>query len=512
MPDGIPDECQLDCNGNLIPDDLDISGGASPDCNGNGIPDECEIDENSPAPGGPFFCMVNCDPDCNENGIPDECDIVDCPPETPACDDCNLNGVPDECDIARGGSDDGNGDGVPDECIEATGAGDWSGDIWGLGGDYPDNDPKNPSGVPDLSVTLDGEDLAVFADVTVEIPSLRLLNAASLAVTQDGEQGDLTIFDPNGVFDGNLLIQGTLNIGGERVIDAAGTVTIGTGGVYKSIFGFEVPNSGDLLADEIVVRCGGSLRLEGTMHLGTEGNIILQDSEDDDKGDCTPPDFEGGDDSNAAVGGDFKIQGPANIDYNSTQPLLLGGDFDNHSTDAEIFDWSTGGILLNGPLHTIEAAGEDRGRWPAGLVDNFAIGTLTLAAETTVQVVDTFDNQQDGSAACDETLYVDTCVLETGAILLTNGCRVYYNELFNDGSIPGLGVDVLEILEPVPADFNGDGVVDAFDLATLLGHWGDCPEPCAPGDPADTCATDLNGDCVTEAFDLAMLLGSWGPA
>ena len=132
----------------------------------------------------------------------------DCPPDTPSCDDCNVNGVPDGCDVDPLDPDgdgqvsaDDNEDGVPDECVEATGSGDWSGDIWGLGGDYPDNDPKNPSGVPDLSVTLDGENLTVFADVTVEISSLRLLNAASLDVTQAGDQGDLTIFDPGGVFE-----------------------------------------------------------------------------------------------------------------------------------------------------------------------------------------------------------------------------------------------------------------------------------------------------------------------
>ncbi len=490
--EGACDNSPADCNDNGIPDCDDIANETSADCNGNSIPDECEED-------------------CNANGLADECDIADCPPETPACDDCNLNGVPDECDIDSGLSEDVDMNGVPDECCEAQVSGDWSEDIWCVEEGYPDNDPKNPVGVPDLSVTLAGEGLTVFADVTVEIPSLRLINAASLDVTNDGEQGDLTIFDPNGVLDGNLLIKGTLTVGGDHVINAAGEVTIGAGGTYKSAIGLKDPASGDLQADDIIVECGGTLRLEGPMNMGTQGDVTLRDSEDDGKGDCTPPDFEAADGSSATVGGDFTIQGPANIDYNSTQPLLLGGDFDNQSTDAEIFDWSGGGILLNGPLHTIEAAGENRGRWPAGFADNFAIGTLTLAADTTVQVVDTFDNQQDGFAECDEALYVDTCVLEAGATLLTNGCHVYYRELFNDGSIPGLGVDVLELLEPVPADFNGDGVVDAFDLAFLLGHWDDCPEPCTPGEPAETCVTDLNGDCVTEAFDLAVLLGSWGP-
>ncbi len=59
-------------------------------------------------------------------------------------------------------------------------------------------------------------------------------------------------------------------------------------------------------------------------------------------------------------------------------------------------------------------------------------------------------------------------------------------------------------------DFDGDCAVGAFDLATLLGAWGPCPEPCASGHAAETCEQDLNGDCVVDAADLAELLGSWG--
>ena len=55
--------------------------------------------------------------------------------------------------------------------------------------------------------------------------------------------------------------------------------------------------------------------------------------------------------------------------------------------------------------------------------------------------------------------------------------------------------------QPCPADLSGDGMVDASDLAQLLGAWG--PNP---GHPAD-----LNGDDVVNAADLAQLLGTWGP-
>ena len=48
----------------------------------------------------------------------------------------------------------------------------------------------------------------------------------------------------------------------------------------------------------------------------------------------------------------------------------------------------------------------------------------------------------------------------------------------------------------IPGDLNGDGKVDAADLATLLSSWG------TPG-------ADLNGDNGTDASDLAILLSNW---
>jgi hypothetical protein len=50
-----------------------------------------------------------------------------------------------------------------------------------------------------------------------------------------------------------------------------------------------------------------------------------------------------------------------------------------------------------------------------------------------------------------------------------------------------------------PADGNGDDVVDAADLGSLLGAWGTAS------------ASDLNGDGTTDAADLSILLGAWGP-
>lgn len=51
-----------------------------------------------------------------------------------------------------------------------------------------------------------------------------------------------------------------------------------------------------------------------------------------------------------------------------------------------------------------------------------------------------------------------------------------------------------------PADLDCNGIVDASDLATLLGSWGPC----------SGCQADINQDGIVDAADLATLLGSWG--
>ncbi len=57
----------------------------------------------------------------------------------------------------------------------------------------------------------------------------------------------------------------------------------------------------------------------------------------------------------------------------------------------------------------------------------------------------------------------------------------------------------LDVCVGPPADLNCDGVVDAPDLAQLLGLWG-----------TDSPTADLDGSGAVGAEDLALLLGSWG--
>ena len=72
------------------------------------------------------------------------------------------------------------------------------------------------------------------------------------------------------------------------------------------------------------------------------------------------------------------------------------------------------------------------------------------------------------------------------------------------------GLIVIDLPLSVIGDLDGDCGVGPVDLAMLLASWGPCPEPCAPGDPQDTCDADFNGDCIVGPLDLANLLANWG--
>ena len=64
------------------------------------------------------------------------------------------------------------------------------------------------------------------------------------------------------------------------------------------------------------------------------------------------------------------------------------------------------------------------------------------------------------------------------------------------------------------ADVAGfDHAIDTSDLLTLLGDWGDCPQPCTSctlPDP-DSCISDVDRNCTVNVSDLLDVLAAWGP-
>lgn len=79
-----------------------------------------------------------------------------------------------------------------------------------------------------------------------------------------------------------------------------------------------------------------------------------------------------------------------------------------------------------------------------------------------------------------------------------DGLTVFYWTI-QDGPVEPVGMIFESITLRLAADLDGDGEVNAADLAILLGAWGRCAG----------CDADLTGDGTVDAADLATLLGAW---
>jgi hypothetical protein len=451
-----------DCNGNGVEDSVDISQSTSEDCDWDG--------------GGP-------------NGTPDECDIAACPERTcfggvyngapcevdaecvagvcgnqaaAACADCNLNDAPDGCDIDLGSSlDVAPMDGVPDECVNFTAgcnppSNEWScGGNWTLGGDYPDNDTVS------YSVVLNGTADAVCLDVTVDIDSLDIVHGASLQVTEPDPPCDGASANrgPSGtnldvVTDAGVsVLDSSLTVAGDNAINVLnGPLTIGPGGSYSLDPGATLVSSAVLSVSELFIigsdcyaePCshGGQLVLVDSMEVSTSGDLVLDGTLAN--GDCeltrgatlaarsfhAPPIKHVGDSSIIFVGGNVVYAGAANVVYESTEPMVVAGDFANNSVRPDCFDYLNGAIRLEGTSpQTFEAAGRDIGPVDSIADAEFAIADITIASGSQVTFRDNFDNDLSSQASCSEAQYVGTLTLEAGAAATFANCRVYYETL-----------------------------------------------------------------------------------
>ncbi len=138
--------------------------------------------------------------------------------------------------------------------------------------------------------------------------------------------------------------------------------------------------------------------------------------------------------------------------------VTLNGDFDISGTVPDAWLWETSDLTLGGETPTVQAfevAGRDLGCDPAGWVNNFAMGTLTVASGAEIHFVDYRDNDGAGQTLYSEALYLNRLVLDTGAHLVLENCRVYVRCLQRSS---GVTVDRNEALV-VCGDPNCDGGV-----------------------------------------------------
>ena len=93
-------------------------------------------------------------------------------------------------------------------------------------------------------------------------------------------------------------------------------------------------------------------------------------------------------------------------------------------------------------------------------------------------------------------------VVPGGGYVLVDGRFAYVTgRVATNGAV---GLSIIELAPPCPADLNGDGSVDLADLGILLADFGcQAPGPC-PG--------DIDGDGDTDLADLGILLSNFGQA
>jgi len=114
----------------------------------------------------------------------------------------------------------------------------------------------------------------------------------------------------------------------------------------------------------------------------------------------------------------------------STIPIEVAGDFENHSTRPDCFSSAEGGIVLNGNVPRVfEVGAQDDG--PVSTVDgkDFLIRDLRVASGAKIIFKDLFNNDEAGIGPCTEAQHVRNLILDAQAKITLDNCRIYYESL-----------------------------------------------------------------------------------
>ncbi|MHC4383964.1 MAG: right-handed parallel beta-helix repeat-containing protein, partial [Planctomycetota bacterium] len=183
----------------------------------------------------------------------------------------------------------------------------------------------------------------------------------------------------------------------------------------------------------------------------------------------------------------------------------LSGNYDLAIDDNTRYHMAEAELHLAGVAQTLEIMSEDIGATSDGLdptqPGHYPIGTLRIGPGTTVNMVDDHDNDGLGQIA-PEAIYVETLVVDAGAVLNTNGTQVYYVSLTLDGTVDD-PANLAQIVSTPPCPWDcatpADGQVSVVDFLALLAQWGQV---------GASCDFDDSGVSVT---DFLALLANWGP-
>lgn len=300
------------------------------------------------------------------------------------------------------------------------------------------------------------------------------------------------------------LDHGTLELNGSAAVSVTGPITIDTEG---RIFG-NPPTTASISAGIMTINNtdgrGGGLELDDAMICDVAGDLALLDT-GCGRGvrGCTPPVLSVLSSASLDMGGSLRLLGESDVRVESTQAVRLGGDFENHSTDPLNFEWHAGGLRLDGSaVQVFEVAGEDRGATTTGIVKNFAIEVVEISTNGDVICTNGVANTE-GTAPCAEALYVRELLLEPGATLTLDNCKLYAWRVLNEGAtVLAHGCGGLISL----ADYDLDGHIDLDDWIAMASCI-DGPNVVPTG---SACATlDLDGDVDADLADVGLFQASY---
>lgn len=288
----------------------------------------------------------------------------------------------------------------------------------------------------------------------------------------------------------HATLGGAVLLNGQSALGAAGLVRLDVGGVLKADPNEPGARASVFEVGAVIIGAGGDddgalLELSGVMQGFVLGDLTLLGGQCPPltRG-CTPPVLRITDNAVLHLGGDLIVNGSALVQIETPlaarggegafEGASIAGDVRIAAVDPAAIDWDNGAVRLvagaPGP-RTFEVAGVDVGADEEGLVGNYAIGRLEVAAGALVRFVDAIDNQGNGPQSCSEplteALYVDTLVLGAGADVQVDACRVYYRTLIDHGAnisfpsgcggIEGLGTRCA-------GDLNCDDLVNFADI------------------------------------------------
>ena len=244
------------------------------------------------------------------------------------------------------------------------------------------------------SQTLSGNGTVVFGNNASLFNTLRVANGGTTLTIGP----DVTVHGNNGVIGYNGSLGGSANV---TVINQ-GTISADVSGGTITITGLNFQNQGTLEAiagGVLNVQAQGSSSIGG-IEAFVGGTI----------------DFNGLVTFNGAIGPTIQQGGILNL-----AGSLLGNTHNAaHYTPDGITTFDGPGNAVSPQF--LEVMGQDLGSVPAGYTHNFVYGTLSLANNTYLRLVDQSDNSPGTNA---EALYVNSLIVPDGCTLDLNGLHLY---------------------------------------------------------------------------------------